>query len=77
MLLEECKYVIFDISFEEILHLGKKIKTVKLRHQKSFEKFSYLSSFKFLKDFFLNIFIENFRAFFISCDLRLFTKFTK
>lgn len=74
MLLEECKYVIFDISFEELLHLGKKIKTV---HQKSFEKFSYLSSFKFLKDFFLNIFIENFRAFFISCDLQLFTKFTK
>lgn len=74
MLLEECKYVIFDISFEEILHLGKKIKTV---YQKSFEKFSYLSSFKFLKDFFLNIFIENFHAFFISCDLRLFTKFTK
>lgn len=69
MLLEECKYVIFHISFEEILRLGKKIKTV---HQKSFEKFSYLSSFKFLKDFFLNIFIENFRAFFISCDLRLF-----
>lgn len=53
MLLEECKYVIFDISFEEILHLEKKIKTV---HQKSFEKISYLSSFKFLKDFFLKLF---------------------
>lgn len=69
MLLEECKYVIFDISFEEILHLEKKIKTV---HQKSFEKISYLSSFKFLKDFFLNIFIENFRAFFYILRLTTF-----
>lgn len=62
MLLEECKYVIFDISFEEILHLEKKIKTV---HQKSFEKISYLSSFKFLKDFFLKLFHWKLSCFFL------------
>lgn len=70
----QVRYIWYLWSFRNFYILEKKIKTV---HQKSFEKFSYLSSFKFLKDFFLNIFIENFRAFFISCDLRLFTKFTK
>lgn len=71
----QVRYIWYLWSLRNFYILEKKIKTV---HQKSkFEKFSYLSSFKFLKDFFLNIFIENFRAFFISCDLRLFTKFTK